>query len=283
MTHSTSPPVDSLVYHIPIGQLEAYRERSLIVRSAHPSEFTARLGADDLSNLAYVQLMSLRSDPDALVQWADDLPIELLLDDQALDFALLYRYAKLLDNHPVRVSLPVTTGFEKAVKLASSLQFAVKLDIGQPSAPLVEHLVRLLHDYLHRSTISQPIEPFHSMLLGLCRQELVSLWAIQEEDPALVRYVDEQAVERPPGRLAEADIGPDPSGFVERWSHTLVAEGGECSECPYFSACRGYFKWPRRDYDCNGVKVLLGTLWQAADELRGDLAAAPPVEGVDPR
>lgn len=282
MTHSTSPPVDSLVYHIPIAQLEAYRGRGLIVRSAQPSELVARLDADDLTNLAYVQLMSLRSDPDALVQWADGLPIELLLDHQALDFALLYRYAKLLDNHPVRVSLPVTTGFDKAARLACSLQFAVRLDIGQPSARLVEQLARLLHDYLHRSTISQPIEFFHSMLLGLCRHEPVSLWAIQEEDPALIRYVDQQGDECPPGRLAEADVGLDASGFVERWSRTLVAEGGECSECPFFSACRGYFKWPRRDYDCDGVKALLDTLWQAADELRGDLAAATPLEGADP-
>ena len=82
-----------------------------------------------------------------------------------------------------------------------------------------------------------------------------------------------------PGRLAEADVGPDPAGFVERWSRSLVAEGAECAECPFFSACRGYFKWPRRDYDCTGVKALLHTLRQAADELRGDLAAIPPPQG----
>ena len=137
MTHSASPPADSVVYHIPIAQLEAYRGRGLIVRSDQPSAIASRLGADDLANLAYVQLTSLRSDPDALVQWAEGLPIELLLDGPALDFASLYRYAKLLDNHPVRVLLPVTPGFEKAARLACSLQFAVRLNIGQPSAPLI--------------------------------------------------------------------------------------------------------------------------------------------------
>jgi hypothetical protein len=282
MTCSASLPAASIVYQIPIAQLESYRGCGLIVRSAHSSMIASRLGADDLANLAYVQLTSLRSDPDALIHWADGLPIELLLDDPALDFAFLYRYAKLRDNHPVRVLLPVTTGFEKAVRLACSLQFEVRLNIGQPSAPMVEQLVHLLHDYLHRSTISQPIEFFHSMLLGLCRREPVSLWAIQEEDPALIRHVDEQGDERSPGRLAEADLGPDPAGFVERWSRSLVAEGAECAKCPFVSACRGYFKWPQRDYDCTYVKTLLHTLRRAADELRGDLAAIPPHAGASP-
>ena len=280
MTHSACLPAASIVYQVPIAQLEAYRGCGLIVRSARPSVIASQLSADDLTNLAYVQLTSLRSEPDALIHWADGLPIELLLDDPALDFASLYRYAKLLDNHPVRVLVPVTTGFEKAVRLAVSLQFAVRLNIGQPSAPMLDHLVRLLDDYLHRSTISQPIEFFHSMLLGLCRREPVSLWAIQEEDPALICLVDEQGDERPPGRLAEADLGPDPAGFVDRWSRGLVAEGMECAECPFVSTCRGYFKWPRRDYDCTGVKGLLHTLRQAADELRGDLAALAPHAGA---
>ncbi|MFZ1538911.1 MAG: hypothetical protein WAT23_16200 [Chromatiaceae bacterium] len=280
MTRPSHEPAASILYQVPIAQLEAYRGRDLIVRSTDASAIASQLGADDLANLAYVQLTSLRCDPDALVQWAPGLPIELLLDDPAVDFTALYRYAKLLDNHPVRVLLPITTGFEKAARLACSLQFAVKLNIGQPSAPMLEILGRLLQDYLHRSTITQPIEFFHSMLLGLCRQEPISLWAIQEEDPALIRYLDDQGQERPPGRLAAAELGPDPAGFVERWSRERVAEGAECSECPFVATCRGYFKWPRRDYACTGVKALLHTLRKAADELRGDLAALPPRAGA---
>lgn len=269
-----------LVYHIPVAQLARYRGHRLIVRSANPPQLVGQLGADDLDNLAYIQLCSLPSDTDDLIHWAEALAIELRLDEPARDFPLLYRYAKLLDNHPVRVVLPVVTGFEKAVKLALSLQFAVRLEIGQPERALIEPLAQTLDDYLHRPTVSQPIEYFHSLLLGFCHREPVSLWAIQEEDPALVRYVDEQGQERLPGRLDGIDPGSEPMGFVERWGDGLLAEGAECAHCPHFDCCRGYFKWPRRDYDCDGVRRLFQTLEQAADELRVDLAAGPPAPGV---
>jgi hypothetical protein len=130
--------------------------------------------------------------------------------------------------------------------------------------------------------VVQPIEYFHSLLLGFCHHAPVNLWAIQEEDPALIRYVDDQGQERLPGKLAAAEPNPDPAGFVERWSNILVAAGAACAECPFFAPCRGYFKWPHRDYDCTGVISLFHTLKQAADELRDDLAAAPSARGADP-
>jgi hypothetical protein len=248
----------------------------LIVRSARPRDLVARLHAEDPRNLAYVQLCGLPSDIDGLMHWAVDLPIDLLLENPARDFARLYDFAKLLDNHPVRVSLPVEPGFEKAVKLASSLQLAVRLQVGQPDASLIEALALVLDDYLHKTTVTQPIEYFHSLLLGFCNHEPVSLWAIQEEDPALIRYIDARGEERLPGKLAEIESGPAPDHFVEHWKKSLLAEGAECVDCLFFATCRGYFKWPRRDYDCAGVKSLFTTLKRAGDELRNDLAAAPP-------
>lgn len=280
MPDATSLPADSIVYQIPLAHLPAYRGRRLIVRSDDPRELVDRLGAADLDQLAYVQLCSLPSDTDVLVHWAEGLGIDLVLENPADELGRLYHYGKLLDNHPVRVSLPVEIGFEKAAKLASSLQFAVKLQVGQPAAPLIESLARLLDDYLHRSTVAQPIEYFHSMLLGLCRREPVDLWAIQEEDPALVRHVDDAGEEGLPGKLAGADIGSDGEGFVERWVIRLRAAVAECCECPFFVSCRGYFKWPRPDYDCSGVRTLFGTLREAADALRADLAAARSAGGA---
>lgn len=281
MPDGTCLPADSIVYHIPLARLPAYRGRRLIVRSGDPHALVGRLGAEDLDNLAYVQLCSLPSDIDVLVHWGEDVGIELVLEKPAEEFPRLYHYAKLIDNHPVRVSLPVAQGLEKAVKLATSLQFAVRLQVGQPTAPLIESLAQLLDDYLHRATIGQPIEYFHTLLLALLHQEPVSLWAIQEEDPALVRYVDEGGEECLPGKLAGADVGCQPAHFVEHWASGLLADGAECAECPFFTPCRGYFKWPRRDYDCAGVKALFTTLQQAAAALRADLAAAPPLAGAN--
>jgi hypothetical protein len=279
-------PVNSIVYQIPVAQLESFRGRRLIVRTRHPSDLPAQLHVEDLHHVAYVQLYGLPDNVDALMHWAEGLPIDLLLDDPAQDFANLYRFAKLLDNHPVRVSLPVSTGFDKAVKLASSLQFEVRLQLGQPEALQIELLARLLDDYLHKATVMQPIEFFHSLLLGFCNQIPVSLWAIQEEHPALLRHVDEQGNERLPGKLASfnpnaassaelnAELAKAPERFVAEWSRSLLAEGAECSSCGFFSVCQGYFKWPRRDYQCVGVKTLFTTLEQAGDELREDLEAA---------
>lgn len=274
--------MSSIVYQIPLSQLAGFRGRPLIVRSDHPHHLVAHLRESDLANLAYVQLCGLSSDTDVLLHWAEGMPIDLLLDNPAQDFASLYSFAKLLDNHPVRITLPVETGFENAVKLASSLQFDVKLQIGQPRTTLIESLERVLDDYLHSTTVTQPIEFFHSLLLGFCNNDSVNLWAIQEEDPAFFRNVDEQGRERLPGRLSISESGPTPENFVTEWGKGLLAEGAECTDCPFFAPCRGYFKWPIRDYDCAGVKGLLTSLQQAASELREDIAAASPNGGASP-
>lgn len=274
-----------LVYQIPVSKLAAYRGQDLIVRAGQPSEFASEIGANDLDNLVYIQLGALPDNADGLIQWirdlgAEGLAIDLHLSDPAKNFAHLYRYVELLANHPVRVSIPVATDFEKAVKLAVSLQFAVKLQVGQPTPVLIGPLTRLLDDYLHRSTVAQPVEFFHSLLFGLLRSQPADLWAIQEEDPALVRYVDDQGRERPPGELAESELGADPDAFVERWLDGLVAEGTECAECPYARTCRGYFKWPHRGYDCAGVKTIFQALTEAALELGSDLAQVPSSTGA---
>ena len=53
----------------------------------------------------------------------------------------------------------------------------------------------------------------------------------------------------------------------------LLTGGAECATCPWFASCGGYFKWPRLDYDCTGVKGLFAGLAEAAAELRAGLDA----------
>jgi len=64
-----------------------------------------------------------------------------------------YAFAPLLDRGPVRVSAPVAAGMEKAVKLATSLGFSVKIIPGQPEADQVMQLIRLADFYLRNPTI----------------------------------------------------------------------------------------------------------------------------------
>jgi len=273
----------TVVYNIPISRLSDYRTHDLVVRSEQAQALVDGISEQQLQRVAYVQLLSLPTDIDSLIHWAPGLAIELVLESPAANFPVLYRYAKWLDNHPVRVAIPVEEGFEKAVKLALSLQFAVRLHFGQPDAACIQALAGLLDDYLHRPTVAQPLEFFHNVLLAFCRQEQVDFWRLQEDDPALIRYIDESGREQLPEKFntAALPIRTEPAVLVDNWAQQCWEESGECSECDYFTQCRGYFKWPQRDYQCAGIKSLLQTLEQAADELRRDLSAAEAIRGAN--
>jgi hypothetical protein len=133
----------------------------------------------------------------------------------------------------------------------------------------------VLDFYLHHTSVSQPVEFFHTALLSFYHQAPATLWAIQEEDPADVRYVTadgrETIARRPVGVCVTGDLG----SFVADCQKALLAERGECCSCAFFAHCGGYFKWPRTDYDCSGVKMLFRTLRDASEALRHDLQLLP--------
>jgi hypothetical protein len=109
------------------------------------------------------------------------------------------------------------------------------------------------------------------MLLAFHRYEALSLWDAQEEDPTFIRYVTDEGretVARGAGGVAAAG---DLSSFVPELKKRLLAAGCECAGCEFFGNCGGYFKWPREDYECGGVKEIFQTLRDAAEELRQSL------------
>jgi sulfatase maturation enzyme AslB (radical SAM superfamily) len=65
----------------------------------------------------------------------------------------------------------------------------------------------------------------------------------------------------------------DLGSFVAALQQAMLAERGECSDCEFLAHCGGYFKWPRKDYRCSGVKTLFHTLRDAGEALRRDLDA----------
>ena len=263
--------MDEVVYNIPLHLFPAYRGRRVVVRSHVAAELAKGLREDDLESVVGVQLLSLKTDAGALAGWGFAVPVELRMRHPATEFPLLYRYAKLLDKHPVRACVPVTPGFGKTVKLAAALQFAVKLEVGQPGPEVLEELREVLDFYLHHQSASQPVEYFHSTLLAFHRYAVLSLWDAQEEDPAFVRYVTDEGRETVArgsgGTMAAGDL---PS-FVPELKRRLLVARGECAGCEFFGNCGGYFKWPRADYACGGVKEVFQTLRQAAGELRQSL------------
>jgi hypothetical protein len=263
--------MDSIIYNIPASYRERYRGRQVTLRSPDPLELVNLLPAEPDGDLAGIQLLSLGFEPELLKSRWYGVPLDVVMQHPARDYPLLYRYAPLLDQHPVRISLAVVPGFSKALKLAVSLNFAVKLEVSQPDPSLLEELTKALHFYLHHPTVTQPIEFFHSLLSAFYQENSLTLWTIQEEDPTYYRYLTDQGEETVSARLADLTREKDLLAFVQDLQAGLLAEPGECSKCEFWRNCAGYFKLPHKGYSCLGVKPLLQTLRDAAAELRHDL------------
>lgn len=264
---------DPVTYNIPVTMLPAYRGRNVIVRSCDPLEIVGKLTTEELERIAYVQVLSIQADLRPLILWGDAIPVDLVVQNPETNLPLLYQCSQLLTKHPVRITVPVVSGFSKVIKLAASLNFAVKLEPAQPEGGLIEEMSQVLEAYLHQPMVSQPIEYFHSMFLAFYRSEPVTLWAVQEEDPTCFRYIADDGEETISGRFAGAPVKPDIAHFPDRLKEELVAARGECSKCEFLENCFGYFKWPKREYRCDGVKGLFQALKDAAHQLKKDLAA----------
>lgn len=262
----------TLVYNIPARLIDAYVGKNVIVRSASPSELVYCFWRAEPNTIRFMQLLSTTEDTEVLESVAQAVPVEIVLNDPAVEFQRLYNYATLLDNHPVRISIPVVPGFSKAAKLAVSLNYAVKLEIDQPDADLLGEVQEVLDLYLHRSNVRQPIEFFHSLLLSFYNAEPVTIWQIAEEDPDIVRYINDQGEQTISQKFAGLKVPQVLEAFVNRFGNYQIAEKRECQNCEFFGRCYGYFKWPEPAYSCDGIKQVFRTLSSAADEMKHDLA-----------
>jgi hypothetical protein len=242
------------------------------VRAANADLLTEMLPQPDLDYLVAVQLLSLDSKPDRLENWGYSVPVELMLHNPSEEYALLYRFAKLLDQHPVRVSIPVVAGFGRAVRVAASLRFAVKLEIGQIEGIVVDELLQALDLYLHQSKLTQPIEFFHSTLEAFYYQQPTELWDIQWENPARVLTLPMIVWSPwPDARGSGCRIDHRSDRLCRRSQTDSLATRGECLNCEYFDYCGSYFKWPHKYYDCADVRVVFKTIEDAAMELGRDV------------
>jgi hypothetical protein len=263
----------AVTYNIPARLFNSYQGKSVIVRSDNAWELVAYLLQANLENVLYAQLASPNVDPDPFMNWGTGLPIDVLVQRPAVEYPLLYNFSKLLDKHPVRISIPVENGFVKAVRLALALGFSVKLEVGQPDAALIAEMAAVLDLYLHRSEVSQPVEYFHSTFLSFFnRKQYSNLWFVQEEDPEQFRFVTNEGVETVSPRFGEIDLGELKLIVGAQWSGSRLNKT-ECDSCEFLETCGGYFKWPNKEFDCEGVKTLFSRLNLAAEELRNDLVS----------
>jgi hypothetical protein len=206
-----------------------------------------------------------------------EVPVDVVLADPGLEFDRLYEIVERLARRPVRVTVPVRPGFTAAVKLAVSLNLPVHLVLGRPEPAQVRELLELLDMYLHRPTVSQPIEFFHSLLLAFFHDRPACLWEVQERDPARLRFIADD------GSLTLADGPPlppacAPDRFVGEFAERIQSANPECSACDFFPRCRGFFKYPQADYSCRDVQGLWRQLQTAARDLAADVAASRATE-----
>lgn len=261
-----------ITHNIPVDLVPKYAGRRVVIRLADPSALAREIANADLENVQYLQLLSADTDPESIESLSAlgrGIPVDIVIGDPAVEFPLLYNFSKLIDKHPVRASISVTTGFSKAVRLALALRFAVKLDVGQPGPELIDELHEVLDLYLHGSKVSQPVEYFHSMFLSAYREEPASLWIVQEDDPDYFRYVTDDGLERISFRFGETGVNNAAGSTAEL----------ECDSCEFFGKCGGYFKWPDRSYDCAGVRSIFRTIEAEAAELRRNVAGLAAAEG----
>jgi hypothetical protein len=229
-----------------------------------------------LNGLVALQLLDISADLESLDGWNPGLPIEVVLTDPEAETMKLYRLCKLQRSHPVRIVVPIVPGFSKAVRVASFLYLPVKLEGAQPDSELIDELCETLDFFLHNKAVSQPIEYFSGLLTTVIHKQPVTLWEIQEEDPAAVRYVTDNGAEtmsRRPFTSPDVDL----TNFRFELTKRVLSPETECASCEFFLNCGGYFKWPNRDFSCEGVKRLFHRLRDAALELHDDLSLYPAV------
>ena len=143
----------------------------------------------------------------------------------------------------------------------------IKLEVMQPNRQLLDELAEVVEFYLQDTAAVQPIEFFHRTLLNFSRGDSATLWQIQNEDPAVTRYVTDdgaETIDRRPACVWPGDL----ASFVTRHQDQLLAERAECLDCEFLNNCGGYFKWPYKDYGCSGIKPVFRRLKEAANEIK---------------
>jgi hypothetical protein len=267
----------SICYNIPVRLIESFRDESVVVRSYEVSDLLEAAKKIIPDNLCYLQLLSPQDDSSAFLKLKEPTLIDLVVDDPQ-EFSLLYKHVELYRSHPVRVTVTATPGFSKAVRLAMSLGLPVKLDVVQPDRSAVNELLELLDHYLHHTTVSQTMDFFHGLLMAFYLRGTSTLWEIQEEDPGMFRYVTD-AGEMVISRRLPTTIVPVSADRFLTDLKTKLLDQSECSDCPFFTNCTGYFKLPNTNYRCSDMRELLTVIKNAASELRRDYEECLRAEG----
>jgi hypothetical protein len=265
--------MSDLIYNIPVTAMESYPGRPIVLRVDRLDAIPLSVVRNHLKQIQFVQLSSLDGQQAGRLFRKLNLPLNFVMARPQAQLPDLYKLAHLAAGLNVRVSIPSKPGFGKAVKLSASLNFAVKLEFDPYEKPPVAELSAIVDMYLHQTTVSQPIEFLHSVLMEFLHGEPMNLWDIQEENPARFCHVTDDGRKTLPGRLRNMPIDRPAGEFLSYLGDQITQTGSPCRGCDFIDPCLGYFKWPFRNFDCTLFKTVFKTLNQAAAELRSDQAA----------
>jgi len=245
------------------------------------------------AGLQWLQVEELIDDRDAWIpaaQSTSNVPLDVVITSPGSQFSDLYQLVDVLAVRDVRVSMPASPGFLRALKVAVALQLPVRLLPGQPSPEVLIELIEAVNFYLRDPMVETPVEFFHSVLASMCGAGDGSLWMILEEDPAFCLHRGVEGGVKVRGVSSCPSPGIlDPTAlvglaseaarnnlfsttFVDIWFKRLLEQDAECASCPWQQICQGYFKWPDPAYDCEGVKRLFSAIEAVANEMGRELA-----------
>ena len=266
------PGPDRLILFLPSNTVAEQGGHPFVVIVKSREELSQWL-SHPLAGLQWLQAEGLLEDDWVLAaQSASDVPLDVFLASPGLQFSDLYRLVDVCAVRDVRVSMPASPGFLRALKLAVALRLPVRLLPGQPAPEVCAELIEAVTFYLRDPMVETPVEFFHSALAFLCGADTGSLWTILEEDPALFPHRGVDGSPKLPRVSGSPSLEISLPTFVVTRFKQLVEQNTECTACPWQQICQGYFKWPDPAYDCRGIKQLFSIIKAAADEMGQELA-----------
>jgi len=277
---SVSPGNDQPILFVPSDLVMEQGGRPFVVIVKTRKELSQWLSHPP-AGLQWLQVHDLLGDPDAWVpasKSASNVPLDVFVATPGSQFSDLYRMVDVCAVRDVRVSMPTSPGFLRALKLAVALRLPVRLLPAQPAPEMCAELTEAVTFYLHDPMVETPVEFFHSVLAFMCGADTGSLWTILEEDPAIFLQQDPDGHSKLPRVSGSASLEISLPTFVATRFKRLVEQNTECTTCPWQRICQGYFKWPDPAYDCQGVKQLFSIIKAAADEMTQELACRDQAE-----
>jgi radical SAM protein with 4Fe4S-binding SPASM domain len=255
---------------------------ALIIRSSSCEELvTAQSRYQDKVKAAELELRA--SDVSLLSSLPVGFPLVLRLNPPQA--SVLYTSAWLCDRFPIAVTMAIDAGLLSAVKIVTSAQAHLAVDLDEVRDP--GELMAVLHYYLHEPHLSVPVEFFHTLFSACVEGERLSLADMYSEEPDRFLHVDDSGRVTASARFAAAGkyFGELAEGLVVSQESPLLQEirnrkknlflsRSACASCEVFDLCGGYLRFVTTEFDCSPFVEIMQEIKARAREMAEDIRRA---------